>query len=90
VNTIRYRTSLKIPKSGIYRVFHREHRLPEEVTLLEHEDFPGCTQCDKAVHFEFTREVDIDPGGFHVTLHQIPPMTPAQTAVLDDEKKKAA
>ena len=89
VSTIRHRTGLKIPKSGVYRVFHRQHDLPEEVTLVEDEVFPGCTQCGKAIHFEFIRNVEIDPEGFHVTLHQIPPVTAAQAAAKNDGKKVA-
>jgi hypothetical protein len=89
VSTIRYRTGLRIPKSGIYRVFHREHLLPEEVTLLDSENFPTCSQCNKPVHFQFIREVEIDREGFHVRLHQIPPLTPAQAALRGDEKKAA-
>ena len=89
VSTIRYRTGLKIPESGVYRVFHREHHLPEEVTLVEDEVFPGCTQCGKAIHFEFIRSVEIDLEGFHVTLHQIPPVTAAQLAAKNDRKKAA-
>lgn len=89
VSTIRYRSGLKIPKSGIYRVFHREHQLPGEVTLLEGESFPGCSECGAAINFQLIREANVDPEGFHVTLHQIPPITPAQAAAID-EKKKAA
>jgi hypothetical protein len=90
VSTIRYRTGLKIPRCGIYRVFHSGHPLPAEVTLVTNEDFPGCAQCEKAVHFEFIRKVDIDPEGFRVVLYQIPPITPARTRARDHGKTKAA
>jgi len=89
VSTIRHRTGLKIPRSGIYRVYHNEHRLPHEVTLLADEIFPGCAQCGNAVRFQLIREVDIDPEGFQVKLHQIPEKTPIEAANKVETKKAA-
>lgn len=45
-------TGQRIPTSGIYRVSHREHRLPHLVTLLKHETFPRCVKCGNLVEFE--------------------------------------
>jgi hypothetical protein len=71
-------------------VFHKEHHLPREVTLLEDATFPGCSQCDRRVQFQFIRKIEIDPEGFVVTLHQIPPITAAQTTAKDDQEERAA
>jgi len=53
-----FRTGEKIPKNGIYRVIHRKHRLPHEVTLLRDEEFPKCAQCQDSVTFELVYGVD--------------------------------
>ena len=46
-----------VPQSGIYRVRHRSHRVPHEVTLLRDQYFPRCANCDTAVIFELGRAV---------------------------------
>lgn len=51
VVSVRYGTGQAIPKSGIYTVFHAQHRLPHEVTLLEGETFPRCAKCGNLVEF---------------------------------------
>jgi two-component system, chemotaxis family, chemotaxis protein CheY len=48
---MRYSTGQAIPRSGIYTVFHEQHRLPHEVTLLEGEVFPHCAKCGDLVEF---------------------------------------
>jgi len=47
-----FQTGEVIPQSGIYRVRHRKHRLPHEVTLLRDQEFPRCAKCQNAVTFE--------------------------------------
>ena len=70
---IRYRTGLKIPSSGIYRVIHKQHRLPHEVTLLMDELFPTCAKCEKAVEFELLMGVgDPELMPFKVRLYELP------------------
>ncbi len=49
-----------VPANGIYRVLHREHRLPHEVTLYDQELFPNCSKCGEAVQFEPVRLVGPD------------------------------
>lgn len=46
-----------VPQSGIYRVRHRKHRLPREVTLLRDQLFPRCAKCHLAVIFELIEAV---------------------------------
>jgi hypothetical protein len=47
-----FRTGQAVPESGIYRVTHRGHRLPHEVTLLRDQTFPRCAKCADLVGFE--------------------------------------
>ena len=69
------RTGCSIVESGIYRVFHSEHRLPVEVTLLKDQSFPRCSKCAEPVYFELVRSapfVGSDPRGFTVMLYELP------------------
>jgi hypothetical protein len=52
-----YKSSDKIPESGIYCVTHAQHRLPHEVTLIEGQTFPPCARCHDEVRFELVREL---------------------------------
>jgi hypothetical protein len=53
----RFRTDGIVPQSGIYKVRHRKHRLPHEVSLFRDQRFPRCAQCQNAVVFELVRAV---------------------------------
>jgi len=69
-----YRAGDAIPKSGIYRVFHVNHRVSHEVTLLRGEVFPRCEQCGDATHFELVRAASSldSSNGFGVRLYVVP------------------
>lgn len=54
-----FRTGEKISQSGIYRVIHRKHRLPHEVTLLRDQHFPRCARCQDNVKFQLVRGAQI-------------------------------
>ena len=74
LRVIRFRTGLKIRQTGIYTVYHAEHRLPHEVTLLKGEAFPRCSQCGTSVEFELLKsapEMGV-AGGFRVVLYELP------------------
>ena len=45
-------TGREIPATGIYRVKHDSHELPNEVVLHKGQQFPGCAKCDGPVLFE--------------------------------------
>jgi len=48
-----YRSGVKVPFSGIYRVFHGQgHAEPHCVTLLSEDYFPQCSRCSSFVRFE--------------------------------------
>src|SRR5438270_6623078 len=71
--TKQFRCGDKILESGIYRVVHRNHRLPHEVTLLRDQLFPKCTRCEDSVYFELVRSApDITLGPFKVALYELP------------------
>jgi hypothetical protein len=78
-------TNEKIPESGIYRVTHRRHRLPHEVTLLRDQQFPRCAKCQDAVVFELVRAVTFTDE----SLEQYPQIRLYELPVLEDEKKIA-
>ena len=71
-----------MPQSGIYRVRHRKHRLPHEVTLLRDNTFPRCDRCKDAVVFELLQaaknETDMTEFSTRIYLYELP--------VIDDEK----
>ena len=68
-----FRCGDKILESGIYRVIHRNHRLPHEVTLLRDQLFPKCVKCEDSVYFELMRSApDITLAPFKVALYALP------------------
>lgn len=68
-----FRTSEPIPESGIYRVIHKAHRLPHEVTLFKDQDFPRCAKCKDAVKFELVMAAteSLNEHGFRVYLYEL-------------------
>lgn len=69
-----FRPQEPVPESGVYRVFHGDHRLAHEVTLLRGETFPRCRTCGDTVHFQLllpAPRLDDTPG-FKVRLYEIP------------------
>jgi len=50
-----FRPGERVPRSGLYRVYHDAHRLMHEAALLRKDPFPFCRQCGTAVRFEFIR-----------------------------------
>jgi hypothetical protein len=77
---VTFRTVGRITWSGIYRVVHRKHRLPHEVTLLRDQIFPRCAKCHEQVEFWLVRGVEFPERGkefsTHIYLYELP--------VLDD------
>jgi len=72
----RFKTDGVIPQSGIYRVHHKQHRLPHEVTLLRGEKFPKCQKCSDAVSFKLVRPLNyqsaIKDSSWRVALYELP------------------
>jgi hypothetical protein len=72
-----FRTDQGVPRSGIYRVRHRKHRLPREVTLLKDQTFPRCAKCKDSVIFELlqaaTNESDVTTEfSIRIYLYELP------------------
>lgn len=63
-----------IQQDGIYRVFHRGHRLAHEVTLLAGNVFPRCEVCGEGVQFQLLRPAQSlsEDRDFRITLYQLP------------------
>ena len=70
------RTGCTVPESGIYRVSHPQHRLPDEVTLLSNQSFPRCSRCSDPVFYKLVRSAPAagtshgEP--FSITLYELP------------------
>ncbi len=69
-----FQTGESIPGSGIYRVVHKAHRLPYDVTLLRNETFPRCAKCKNAVKFQLIKAATgmLNERGFCVRLYELP------------------
>jgi hypothetical protein len=70
-----FRVGERVPQSGVYRVFHSEHRVSHEVTLVGAQDFPRCSHCGTNVHFELLHsapEIDQDKNFSTRRLWEIP------------------
>lgn len=69
-----FRTGEAIPESGIYRVIHKAHRVPHEVTLLSGHNFPRCSKCKDAVQFELIQAATelLHEYAFRVQLYELP------------------
>ena len=68
-----FRTGEPIADSGIYRIIHKAHRLPHEVTLLKDQVFPRCAKCQDEVKFELVRAVSerLNHQDFRVYLYEL-------------------
>ena len=53
-----YRPGLRVPQTGLYRVFHYQHRLPHDVVMKQGEAFPACNKCAERVTFNVVATAD--------------------------------
>lgn len=70
-----FRVGEVVPESGVYRVFHSEHRVSHDVTLVGGQEFPRCSACGADVHFELLHsapEIDRDANFRSRRLFEIP------------------
>lgn len=68
-----FRAGEKIPETGVYRVFHTQHRVSHEVILLVGEKFPRCSQCETDVHFELLQSIpEIEQDADFIRIYEIP------------------
>ena len=54
----RYKPGQVVPKAGIYKVLHAEHRLPHKATFKARDKFPPCSKCAANVRFELMAVAD--------------------------------
>ena len=68
------KTGDRVPDSGIYRVSHARHNLPNEVSLLKDRTFPRCSRCGDPVFYELVRSAPGIAGhsSFAVALYELP------------------
>ncbi|HEY6252443.1 MAG TPA: hypothetical protein VI685_21010 [Candidatus Angelobacter sp.] len=81
-----FRAGEPIAETGIYRVFHSEHRVSHEVTLLAGQLFPKCVECGGDAHFELLRsapEIGRDTS-FRINLYVVPHPAGRQTDKADE------
>jgi hypothetical protein len=52
-----YKAGEIVPSTGIYRIFHDQHRLMHEATLTLGTRFPLCRMCGSAVTFVLVRVI---------------------------------
>ena len=72
-----FRAGTAIPETGIYRVYHSDHRVSHEVVLLQGEYFPECAKCGDDVHFQLLHTahqiaMDADFRRNPIRLYKIP------------------
>jgi len=70
-----------VPTTGIYAVYHAEHRLPHEVILVGGDKFPRCSKCGSSVRFGLVRMARAEFEYYPVRVYELPD--------LDDEEKMA-
>jgi hypothetical protein len=49
-----YRAKDEIPHTGIYSVFHYQHRPPHNLLMRQGERFPACSRCGERVFFRLS------------------------------------
>src|SRR5437868_15377879 len=64
----RHKPGERVPKSGIYEIFHYKHRAPHENTLTENAKFPRCKTCGDDVRFELIGATEPSDGAPSVLL----------------------
>lgn len=84
-----FRPGEAISITGIYRVFHAQHRVSHEVTLLAGEVFPRCAKCNSDVRFELITQAlhakaDSD---FRIRLFEVPHPQEESPAEESEEQK---
>lgn len=85
----RFHTDEIVSQSGIYKVRHKKHRLPHNVSLLRDQYFPRCAQCDTAVIFELVRAAmdESETGISQIRLYELPVIE--NDAPVEDDTPKA-
>jgi hypothetical protein len=59
----RFKPGEAVPRDGIYRVLHKNHREAHLNELRRGDTFPPCRQCGQEVRFEAAPETDTSSEG---------------------------
>jgi CheY-like chemotaxis protein len=87
----RYKAGQVVPRDGIYRVSHHNHRRPHESVLTRGMRFPSCRVCGEKVSFEPLTAVEPSNGlsrpsrGCLLVVDQEPSVTFTLKQVLEQE-----
>lgn len=57
-----YKPGQVVPKAGIYKVVHAEHRMPHKAAFKARDKFPACGKCASRVRFELLMAADNGAG----------------------------
>ena len=49
-----YRSGEQVPRTGLYRVAHYQHRMPHDAVLRQGDVFPACNKCRERVTFRLS------------------------------------
>jgi hypothetical protein len=81
-----FTTGRKILATGIYRVKHRYHELPNEVLLHKGQQFPGCSKCNAQVLFEL---IHAAPDAFSDSDFRVAPSKPQELPASAQPESKS-
>jgi hypothetical protein len=59
-----YHVGQTAPSTGLYRIFHYQHRLPHNAVLRAGDVFPACHRCGERVTFQLSTSAEpvlLDP-----------------------------
>jgi hypothetical protein len=86
-----FKCGQRIPASGIYRVIHAQHRLPQEVKLVKGEVFPRCMECGEVVRFRMVRLLtEVNGLREKIILNAIPEIPKEEAAPIPELQKEDA
>ena len=55
---ITYYARQKVPRTGLFRVYHFQHRLPHDAMMRQGELFPACNTCGQRVFFRLSHTAE--------------------------------
>ncbi|HLJ87146.1 MAG TPA: hypothetical protein VKZ53_10005 [Candidatus Angelobacter sp.] len=53
-----YHPGEQVPQTGLYRVFHYQHRMPHDVLIDQGRSFPTCDKCGSRVAFQLSANAE--------------------------------
>jgi len=53
-----YKSGEQVPRTGLYRISHYQHRMPHEAVLRQGDVFPACNKCGERVTFKLSSKAE--------------------------------